>query len=638
MGSAVLPYFISSQEKFTFSNDPGNLTPEQVHAQNAIDRTPPITPAPSANTSAKRKERRPKSKKVLKYKIPELKRHESVRKKMEIIKEKLEKSRERYKERQRLQEESELKECGPTIIGLDEHGDIPKLDRSMSDLGPSVSSRYPTKRADGSFPYVYFVVSQDTVAESEEFGLESDENEQIVKSAKVRRRKIFMEQNRKRKEKQAQTAKIQGIARELGLKSNPIPKPFSEERPATQPAINHIVFPIAATSSTNLRRIHSPPRIPPSTPATTVCATSAYESPDPDETVPRKPFLSGPLYAGKPKVHSYSLHTFELPFIPPDQRKRTLGLASSDNFGDCFMSKPQSQQRQRKVTFADTLPVIRGSGFVFNDKELRKSTDDLPNLGPRAATMGSITLPSEKADKREKCQKDHISDKEAVKLARKMGIPLALPKIDIVSNVYDEMIIKMIRDYLQDSNTPTRQAQLARELLVQLQENETIKQMQKLHEEEEAAAQMREEAKSKRESKKKSNNNDTRTENKQLEAGMKTHVTVTGMPTFEEIHNNKPKTPSTPVATARNTPLVKITYKSSKEGIEGDALQTEFNHVKDGGDSALKADALPNSANGARDTLSSSKKERCSVTPIAFKMPPPGLSREETNLSISQNL
>ena len=622
MGSAVLPYFISSQEKFSAPNTNANITADQLRAEDPLDRAPPTTPAPSATTDEKGERRRKKNK----YKIPELKRHEPMRKKMELIKEKLEKSRERYNERRKLQEEAEL-QCGPTVIGLNEHGDIPKLDRSVSDLGPNnLSSRYPTKRADGSFPYVYFVVAQDKIAESDDYADESDDNIQIAKSAKNRRRKIFLEQNRRKKEKLAKTAKMQGIARELGLKSNPLlPKQFTQERPATQPAINHIVFPIAAAPQTNLRRIHSPPRIPPGTPATIVHAEfNQLDEHDPDDNIPRKPFQSGPLYAGKPRVHSYSLQTFELPMITPEQRKRALGLASSENFGDFSVPKPQSQRSQRKVTFADSLPVIRGSGFVFGDKDSNKTNNTFQSLGPRAVTMGSITLPSESLDKQEKCKKLQMSDREAVKLARKMGIPLALPKIDIVSNVYDEMIIKMIRDYLQDSNTPSRQAQLARDLLVQLQQNETLKQMKILNEEKEEleaiAGKVIEEK------------DETFGEMENANTEMTPTVVVEDMPTFEDIHN-KPKTPSTPVARARHTPLVKITYKPSTELKE---KEDETSSVKSKEDNAtLKADNQPKSANSARDSTSP-KTARSTLTPTSFKMPPPGLSREETNLSISQ--
>ena len=622
MGSAVLPYFISSQEKFSAPNTNANITADQLRAEDPLDRAPPTTPAPSATTDEKGERRRKKNK----YKIPELKRHEPMRKKMELIKEKLEKSRERYNERRKLQEEAEL-QCGPTVIGLNEHGDIPKLDRSVSDLGPNnLSNRYPTKRADGSFPYVYFVVAQDTIAESDDYADESDDNIQIAKSAKNRRRKIFLEQNRRKKEKQAKTAKMQGIARELGLKSNPLlPKQFTRERPATQPAINHIVFPIAAAPQTNLRRIHSPPRIPPGTPATIVHAEfNQLDEHDPDDNIPRKPFPSGPLYAGKPRVHSYSLQTFELPMITPEQRKRALGLASSENFGDFSVPKPQSQRSQRKVTFADSLPVIRGSGFVFGDKDSYKTNNTFQSLGPRAVTMGSITLPSESLDKQEKCKKLQMSDREAVKLARKMGIPLALPKIDIVSNVYDEMIIKMIRDYLQDSNTPSRQAQLARDLLVQLQQNETLKQMKILNEEKEEleaiAGKVIEEK------------DETFGEMENSNTEMTPTVVVEDMPTFEDIHN-KPKTPSTPVARARHTPLVKITYKPSAELKEKEDETSSDKSKED--NATLKADNQPKSANSARDSASP-KTARSTLTPTSFKMPPPGLSREETNLSISQ--
>lgn len=636
MGSTVIPYFISSHDSFPGSNNNTGLTAEQLQAQNALNRTPPTTPAPSAITDEKG--RRTTGKKLLKYKIPKLKRHEPVRKKMELIKEKLEQSRERYKERKQLQEQISALQCEPTVIGLDEHGDIPKLDRSVSDLGPNLSSRYPTKRADGSFPYVYFVVAQDTIAESGDFAEESDENSQIAKSVKVRRKKIFLEQTKRRKEKQAKAAKMQGIARELGLKSSPLnPKPYSEERPVTQPAINHIVFPIeAAPQQTNLRRIHSPPRIPPSTPATVVHTEYQSDDQDPDENVPRKHFISRPLYAGKPKIHSYSRQTFELPLITPEQRKRALGLASSDSFEDSYTPKSSSQNRQRKVTFADSLPVIRGSGFVFGEKDVNRNNDVFQGLGPRAVTMGSITLPSERAAQQEKCQKLHVSDKEAVKFARKIGIPLALPKIDIVSNVYDEMIIKMVRDYLQDSNTPSRQAQLARDLLIQLQQNDTVKQMQRLQdlqdEQEAITAQTMEEAKQKKLSKKMSTPNENSVESENTNEEAKHQVVVKGMPTFEEIHNNKPKTPSTPVARARNTPLVKITFKTSAGVTEVDALEED----KTEDDDKLKAVNPPKSSDSIK-SITSPKLPRSTVIPTSFKMPPPGLSREATNLSISLN-
>ncbi|KAH3857265.1 uncharacterized protein LOC127871366 [Dreissena polymorpha] len=508
MGARVQPYFILTAEKVTNPRDLETLQPiKPIKIGYLGDQINPLTPPPSGVSGSELgilaldenlvEKKKNKKKKKVKYTISvrEIRKKSPLNKKLASIKEKLEKSRERINGQRAKLSDIDLK-CEPVNtskadMSYDQATFPFRMDRSVSDMGPSSLAKSRNANL-GSSPFVYFVVSEERIKDAD-FVLE-DGDRVVSKSADKRRRVRLVEENRlkrDRKEKLSQSAKFRGLAREVGLNNNQGgPKP-SEESPTVKGGPKELVFPgpdyesTRPTTTTAYRKgtrlIRSPPKIPPGTPATTHGSHSdvplEINGFDVDDTVPRKPFLSRPMYNGKSRgIQALSQSNFELPTISADQRRRNLGLGT--RFEEFAYPKPSSEQRQRKVSFAEQLPVIRGSGFVLNSADLRHDPE-IPSLGPRANTMGTITLPSENVDKQAVCQRFVAGENmTGSRQNRKFGIPLPIAKIDIVSNLYDEMIIKMIQEYLQDSNTPSRQSQLARELLVHLQKhNEHMKEL-----------------------------------------------------------------------------------------------------------------------------------------------------------------
>ena len=640
MGSKVEPYFILTAEKLPNPKESVSLYPE---------KTPPITPAPSGAFSSLVEEETllKKSKlkaKFIKYTIPvkEVRKKVKLTRKMELIKQKLEKSRERFNLKKRVETDPDLK-CEPGVFGNKDTSELPyKMDRSVSDLTPMVKDK---ENQGGATPFVYFVVSEEQLRDSyDSVTLETGEKIKS-KSADKRRRVRIVEENRLKMKEKKGAAKMQGLAREIGLKSDIDSKPESRQdpRPPTrQPSVNQIVFPGAAYEVSsqklkpNVHVIQSPPRIPPGTPATTL----AYSASDPDENIPRKPFLSGPLYAGKAKIDSAQASPmFGLPEIPADQKRKALGLATRfEEFA--YNSKPQSSQSKRQVTFADSLPVIKGSGFVL---ESRHEIDmDTPSLGPRAVTMGSITLPSERLDKQSMCQKYLLGENmSSVRATRRNGVPLPLPKIDIVSNVYDEMIIKMIQEYLQDSNTPSRQSYLAKELLVHLQKHgEAMKEINVPN-----LKNVKNRPEFFKQTSLKLQSMLRVPPNTAEGTAIKTLGTTgdsTEMPNNDKKETNEEDREETRQKSAdkktpdkmETIPFVQITFKN-KEGNQAHHFHTP-DQLPDMPDEEI---VPPKSSEGARETHTSQsdKKPRpvlTQVTPVSFQMAPPGLSKEDTNLSI----
>lgn len=649
MGSKVEPYFILTAEKVTNPKELEKINTERLQNRLEVDRTPPITPAPSGvsgNTARVdgfgNRFKKKKKKHVVRYKIPvkEVRQKDSMNKRMELIKEKLEKSRERFNLQKSKQGSCDLK-CEPSEAVVEEEVDgMFKLDRSVSDMGPSAVVRKTD--AAGNSPYVYFVVSEERLKDPT---LVNEKGERITsRSADKRRRVRIVEENRlkrDKKEKQSQSAKMRTLAREIGLKCTPVSK-SGEGSPCGKqhPSMNLIVFPgpdhdtvrpQTQNQAKGTRIIHSPPRIPPCTPANTVHSDFRVDQTfiDADETVPRKPFLSSPMYNGKIKgVHSLSLSNVELPNISADQRRRALGFGMSSRFDDFAYpsTKPQTSDKQRKVSFADPLPVIRGSGFVLSSGENKDSQGlDFPTLGPRAVTMGSITLPSEQTEKQSMCQKYLAGESAASARTKKFGVPLPLPKIDIVSNVYDEMIIKMIQEYLQDSNTPSRQSQLARELLVHLQKhNEHMKELNVPNLDRKGKPNRAEIVKHQKKAQKLINDiNFPVPPNtaEELEPKVMTPLEKDRNPpvpevTVDEDEKEQPQ---------KSIPFVQITFKNRLDDATSVSSPTMLG--------VLKPDDKPKSREESR--RSRDKPILSPVTPVSFQMVPPGLSKDDSFVAVS---
>lgn len=658
MGSKVEPYFILTAEKIRDPKELQELEKKTI-LETVLHENTPATPPPSGVSGNNGFELGPtenphRKKKIVKYKIPvkELKRKDSLNKRMELIKEKLEKSRERFHEQRSKREELDLK-CEPSKSYLDEEGTVInpfKMDRSVSDLthlksGPGVKHELISSSC------VYFVVTDENLAR--------EAGERIIsKSAGKRRRVRRVEENRlkrDRRERQKPEAKKLGLAREVGLKSSLDSKSEScqNEIPA-KPAVNHIVFegpdteppkPVHQSSAKIIRSLHSPPKIPPGTPATTMTVHSITQSgeskqeqppSDADENVPRKPFLSGPLYCGKNRTAHSSLQTqhFELPNISADQKRRALGMGTK--FEEFAYPKPQTEQKQRRVSFADPLPVIRGNGFIVDHHgELSEENPSvIPALGPRAVTMGSITLPSEKLDKHSVCEKYLAGENIAsARTVRRYGIPLPLPKIDIVSSVYDEMIIKMIQEYLQDANTPSRQSQLAKELLVHLQKhNEHMKELNVPNAGKKWKPKLSKEDTAKHQQKAQQLMNDlnfTVPPNTAEDSGRK--VMTPMLNTRDHVTSNIPEVPTetaerrdiTSADNPRSVPFVQITFKHrEEEPVSASTINADVDVNKQ------------NSKSAAGERKSQSKPILSAVTPVSFQMAPPGLSRDSSFISV----
>ncbi|XP_052769295.1 uncharacterized protein LOC128209339 [Mya arenaria] len=675
MGSRVQPYFILTAEKVANPREEHKLGLQWAQDELLQSITTPAPPPSGASSKVNGRSsfgkfpvlvvKRPKINRKVKYSISvkEVSKTRSMNKRMEVIKEKLDKSRERFNENKLRQSDPDFI-CEPRdaskadqCMNNDKHPPF-KLDRSVSDMGPGLLVK-PRKDDQGNNPFVYFVVSDEQI-DNANLLVEDGGDNLVSKSADKRRRVRLVEENRRKRELLTQSAKIRGLAREVGLKTDPNTSSRSPEdqrennSSKNMPVINEIVFsgPEYETRKPSSRsrrktRLRSPPKIPPVSPVTT--SPTPYSDImredsklDPDDMVPRKPFLSGPMYTGKAKgLHSVSVGSFELPTISADQKRRALGLGTRfEEFG--YPSVKTQPEQKRKVSFADQLPVIRGSGFVLNGADIKDGDfGNKPSLGGRSHTLGSITLPSEQTDRQTKCQKYLAGENMSViRPNRRAGIPLPLSKIDIVSNVYDEMIIKMIQEYLQDSNTPTRQSQLAKDLLINLQKhNKHMKELNvpNLDKNRQSVKQKKEELlKYRMTTQKLANdlfsqappNTAEAFEHKPMTPVLEDvpKVELEGHDGDQEPGNLGPQDSPKTEPDIRSVPFVEITFKSRN----GD------NFMKTPTDTDMLN--LPSTADKPRsggDRRTASRPILAPVTPVSFQMAPPGLSKDDTFVSMS---
>ncbi|KAK3589070.1 hypothetical protein CHS0354_008720 [Potamilus streckersoni] len=495
--------------------------------------------------------------------------------KMEFIKYKLEKSREKLQEKKRMQEELDLK-CGPRFPGTNLTS---YFNRSVSDLG-SLRRRGEN---DG-FPYVYFVVADEKISASDSF-----RQEQFLSTSDKRRRQSIAQANKRRKAREKDNAKIKSLSQELGLNSHPQKadtKSNSENCSQTPDAVgkntegqrkvSRIVFPLD---------IISKPRNPTTTLAT--IGSSLEQEDKPDAHSSEVDEMRGESYKskvgyieGRPKNFSYTMKTFESPFISSHQKgetKRTNKLKKSDQ-----------QESSNKVTFAKPIPVIRGNTFVVQET----GTGNLKTLGlgSRSKTMSDIDIDAEKSS----CQKIQNEPSFLLQNLRRTCLPLNLPKIDIVSKVSVDMVMNMIKGYLHDPKTTSRQSQLASQLLAHLQAQELEKKKKII--------------------KRKEEYDDAVTSASSLSQG-------TIKPASREEHMSS-QSDSILASRSENElekhiSAVKIKFNSK----EADATTQERSFSSHTGVSKVEN-------RHAKDT------NFVPVAPTCFKMAPPGLSRENTKLVI----
>ena len=141
----------------------------------------------------------------------------------------------------------------------------------------------------------------------------------------------------------------------------------------------------------------------------------------------------------------------ELPDILPDQLKwRPHDHQPSSAPGS--LNAADSSNGNKKVHFAEGLPFIKGSGIAA----LQKETGPQPGDSGRPETMPPCTT---KAASGPPGQSDMLpppwsapvtSRSQATMTPRsKMFKPMPIPKIDIVSEIYDELIVKTIQSFLE---------------------------------------------------------------------------------------------------------------------------------------------------------------------------------------------
>lgn len=224
MGSRVEPYFILTAEKVRGPNELPASQNKHVDCviQDNVTNVP-TTPPPSGISGKTGPDAElniiPKLLKkkngVDKYKSPIT--DDNVNKKMELIKEKLERSRKRFNDQKLKPGEIIDLRCEQTNRHSDDDKEIDAFKGSVSDTDPMMAVVENTRETNS--PYIYFVVSKEDMADVDE--------KMLSKSAGKRRRLRIVEDNRMkrdRKECQTSTAKRVGLARELGLKSSLISK------------------------------------------------------------------------------------------------------------------------------------------------------------------------------------------------------------------------------------------------------------------------------------------------------------------------------------------------------------------------------------------------------------------------------
>lgn len=328
----------------------------------------------------------------------------------------------------------------------------------------AISNNRSSDTCKGSLPYVYFVVSVDHPPPKSHSILDSIDDCLSKEAPKVIRRQV----------KEDDRVKMQHIASEIGLKSDAVPPPSRSS--VSQRTTS---FPQSDKSS-------FPPRNPPATPATIGSVTHILDRYKGDSlSLDMKSANISSIDLGdlsiigtsRPSTKHMSTRALELPYMSVDIHRKKLGTASVST-SECksmeIVSKSSMSldSQNRSVHFSETvdLPVIKGSQIVITP------CMSIPQpLYPRPAATPALMGKKEeqfKATFRDayERQKSFRHQTPGTARSRKIGIPLSLPKIDIVSGVYDELVIKAIESYVREFPPVSRQGQMARQLLRQLQE------------------------------------------------------------------------------------------------------------------------------------------------------------------------
>lgn len=436
MASKVTPYFILTAEGLG-SNDITNVsdvTREQTDEEKNCTEIVKYKKHPTTNIMTRK---------------------ELTRKRMEFIQQKLEESRARHAEKQktlsinlrpipRVGGDSFMPRTPHTYV-IPDTSHKPKQDFSPDGAEMVPLSLNRNSPSNGDVPYVYFVVSVDRLQRSKtDVSLSSYDSMASTLSGNSSEKKRNKLQRRKKKHED----NYQMMSKSDGN--------FSSAKKHLM-AKRH--FPFVYGGS---------PMIPPPTPAT-VTTYNTMDRPD-DECPTERHFSIGDLRdfhehrtcnpgkASPPRL-------IELPYISADLQRKNLGSSNSSMEGkamDVYRKALQSESG-KKVHFAEglDLPSIRG-GTIGIPRGL------ISNLGNRPNTMPTIISGREDFEK----YMNTAIPKTAfgTPRSRKPGQPLNLPKIDIVSGVYDELIVKAIEAYINEFPPNSKQGKVARQLLQQLHE------------------------------------------------------------------------------------------------------------------------------------------------------------------------
>ncbi|OWF51336.1 uncharacterized protein LOC110449328 [Mizuhopecten yessoensis] len=476
MAAKVTPYFILTAGGLTSTTPPGDDDTEYVTENLAkISRH-----GRAANGNSQ-------SKKLISFT-----RNEITQKRMDLIRQRLEESRVRYmdacktasndasrvtRSQTKLTDRSEkaVPKIGdnitPHTYGMPESPETKLRSRIQQKKVEmvSLSNTKSSETSKGSFPYVYFVVSVDRTQNQSNSIQESVDESQSKDSRRYR--SALMSRMQKRYIKEDDRAKMQQIAGEVGLKSDVVPPPSRSS--ISQRTIS---FPMSHQST-------SPPRNPPATPATigSACHFLDNDSLSMDMKGGKTSSIDladiSIIGTSRPSTKQMSTRVLELPFMSVDIQRKNLGTASASTIESKSMeivsksSFTSSQEfENRRVHFSETidLPMIKGSRIVI--------TPTIPTqITPRPSTMPAL-IGKKEAEFKEtfkqayERQRNFQHQTPGTPRPRRIGTPLTLPKIDIVSGVYDELVIKAIESYVREFPPTSKQGQVARQLLRQLQE------------------------------------------------------------------------------------------------------------------------------------------------------------------------
>lgn len=458
MASSVSSYFITT----------GLSNPNHSHEKEGGN----TATSEEADTEDKNGKHKKKSKNKNKQMV--LTRNELTRRRMDLIRSKLEESRARYFEKIKthsLNCSRPIPRVGDAFVPVNQDTE-PTQEQSTEIV--SISNT-------GDLPYVYFVVSPDKLDKSKPKLKKEDRQKEYSARPTTRQTKKFT-----RKEDYGiytDKNKMDALAKTLGITQNPIE---GNERPI---AHKQIVFPLP---------VRYTPKNPPVTPATTIMSGSigfrgSREQLDANEfdslyEKPVKMTIYEDVGLGtcnsfenigkefneirKNSARSISTRCLELPFISLDEQRKALGTAGSYGVKSLdFVRKSVSQSSsQKRVHFAEAvsvdMPLLKGS-------QIGGSYEVLPYVGERANTVPDFRSDKSKSLSDFKSLPDNRSIRSTTSTGKRSNVSLDLPKIDIVSSVYDELIVKAIQAYITTLPTYSKQAKVAQELLDQLH-NRTI--------------------------------------------------------------------------------------------------------------------------------------------------------------------